>query len=261
MAFIMPTDMVCGYFDSREFGDIPFSPERAVTRYEIELYLTDGFYTVSDGEQYPIRQDHIRIARPGQRCYSKLPFTTYYIKFSADGELAGIMDTLPDYFPLYHTDEVRELMKRIMQLLSNEKDRPLAVYGKFLELLDRINADAVIPQIPNADFETVATAKAFMKEHYGEPIRLSDIAASVHLSGSYFHSLFVSVSGETPHDYLSRVRLDAAKRMLWDPRLPLDEIAEKCGFGCQQYFNAVFKKQMGTTPARYRKNLQKNYLL
>lgn len=52
----------------------------------------------------------------------------------------------------------------------------------------------------------------------------------------------------------------AAKEMLWNADKSISEIAEACGFGCQQYFTQTFKKHTGITPAKYRKRLLQNYL-
>ena len=46
-----------------------------------------------------------------------------------------------------------------------------------------------------------------------------------------------------------------------DSEIPITVVAEKSGFGCQQYLNKIFKKETGFTPAAYRKSCQENYIL
>ena len=100
-----------------------------------------------------------------------------------------------------------------------------------------------------------------MEAHYSQHITLKDIADSVHLSSIYFHNIFTSALGITPHQYLTNYRIEKVKEHLWNTQKSINEIAEITGFGCQQYLNKVFKKETGMTPAIYRKTFQKNYLL
>ena len=72
-------------------------------------------------------------------------------------------------------------------------------------------------------------------------------------------SFSAAVYGISPHKYLTDVRIAAAKEMLWESTIPLAEIAEKCGFGSQQYFNDTFKKTVGISPGRYRVQFAKKY--
>ena len=91
--------------------------------------------------------------------------------------------------------------------------------------------------------------------------KLSDIAEAVHLSPIHFHNIFTEGAGISPHKYLINCRIENAKKLLWDTEIPISDVAEKSGFGCQQYLNKIFKSETGLTPATYRKNFQDNYEL
>ncbi len=258
---ILPEDITCGYFDGSEFEDLTVSPQRTVTKYEIEFYLEDAGETVADNKTYRIFKDHIQIAKPGQRRHSQLPFSTMYLKFSADGALADKLKKAPEYFRSNHPDSIKKQLEEIILLLENADDS-LILYSRLLSVLHLILRDAELPKTYNArNHEIVSAAKAFMKAHYAEPIRLGDIAAAVNLSSTYFHNIFSADSGCSPHAYLIDVRISEAKKMLWDTTVGISEIAEKCGFGCQQYMNKIFKQQTGMSPGAYRKTFQQNYWL
>ena len=98
-----------------------------------------------------------------------------------------------------------------------------------------------------------------MRRLWQEDINLSVIASSVNLSSTYFHNVFTSTLNITPHDYLLEIRLSNAKRMLWESQLSIGEIAEKCGFGSQQYLTDTFKKSVGISPKKYRVQFAKKY--
>ena len=91
--------------------------------------------------------------------------------------------------------------------------------------------------------------------------KLKDIADNVYLSEIYFHNIFTESVGISPHQYLIDCRIENAKKLLWNSDIPICEVAEKSGFGCQQYLNKVFKKETGMTPVSYRKTFQQNYTL
>lgn len=255
----LPYDITCGYFDCSEFGNLTHSPRRKVLKYEIEFYLEDGFSTFADGKEYKIAKWHIQIAKPGQVRHTVLPFKTLFIKFQADGELAERLEKAPEYFRSSHPELLRDKLDEIIQL--NEKaDNDLLLYSRLLSLLNLILADSNIPQTYSVSYSTVSKAKRFIEEHYAEAIQLADIAAAVNLSPVYFHSIFSAATGYSPHNYLVACRIEAAKKLLWDPTVQMEFIAEQCGFGCQQYFSKIFKKQTGMTPGRYRKEFQKTYM-
>ena len=91
-------ELDCGCFDGSEFPDMRISPKRRAGRYEIEYYLTDAGVTYCDDEVYPIKADHIQIAKPGQQRYSQLPFNTMYLKFGVNNGLERLLDSAPAYF-------------------------------------------------------------------------------------------------------------------------------------------------------------------
>lgn len=260
-SLFLPYDITCGYFDCSEFAGLTVSPRREVTKYEIEYYLADGLTTTTDDVEYPVKKDHIRIASPGQHVFSRLPFHTMYLKFSANGILAEKFQAAPKYFAAVNTHKIKELLSEVIRL-SNDKNQELLFHSKLLEVLHVILGDSLLSNTPkNINVKVVETAKKYMDEHYSQPITLSDIATAVSLSPNHFHTVFKATYQMTPHEYLISKRISAAKEMLWDTQTGISEIAEKCGFGCQQYFSEVFKKEVGITPGKYRKSLQQNYFI
>lgn len=256
----LPENLICGYFDCSEFGNLKISPKRKVTKFEIELYLEDGLTTITENNIYEIKKNHIHIAKPGQIRYSYLPFSTAYLKFSATGEIADRLTETTEYFESRHPIIVRNKMDEIIML--NDDSNYLLLYSKLLSLLNLILSDAKAPNFRSGiNYEVISIAKRFTEKYFAEPIKLKDIAGSVNLSSIYFHNIFTETTGITPHQYLINCRIENAKKLLWNPKISISEIAEKSGFGCQQYFNKVFKKETGTTPAEYRKSFQQNYLL
>lgn len=256
----LPTNIVCGYFDCSKFNGLSVSPKRKVNKFEIEFYLEDGFSTWADDKEYQIKKYYIQIAKPGQIRYSHLPFKTAYLKFSVKGELYDKLIGCTEYFCCSHPEKVLEVLDEII-LLNENKANEILLHSRLLYLINLILNDSKNSTLQNEqNYEIIKKAKQFIKDNYMHQITLKEIAASVNLSQIYFHNIFTRVGGVSPHDYLINCRISAAKRLLWNTNVPLEIIAENCGFGCQQYFNKIFKKQTGTTPGKYRKEIQQNYL-
>lgn len=259
---ILPKNITCGYWDGSEFGSLTESPKRTVTQFEIEYYLTDAFTTTVDERIYQIKADYIQIAKPGQVRHSKLPFATLFLKFTAESTLHDELINAPEFFKAYHSHEIKELLRKIILLQETISQESLLFYSKLLVLLQMILEDSRISLVQNTrDYEIVLNAQFFMEQHFSENIRLSDIAASVNLSPIYFHNIFSTSCGQSPHEYLTDYRIKKAKEMLWHSENSISLIAEACGLGCQQYMNQVFKKYLNITPGQYRKQMKQNYVL
>ncbi len=255
----LPYHITCGYFDCSEFGTLNVSPKRTATKFEIEFYLEDGLETFADDTAYTIRKWHIQIAKPGQVRYSYLPFKTMYLKFCADGDLAARLMAAPEYFRSHHPEKMTDMLDEII-LLNEKADSPLLLHSQLLALLDLVLYDSEAPRLHDNHYPIVKQAKRYMEQHYAESVRLEDIATSVNLSPIYFHNLFTDACGCTPHEFLVQKRIAESKKLLWDSSVSLSEIAERCGFGSQQYFSKIFKKATGVPPGKYRKELQQQYL-
>ncbi len=258
--YIIPEIITCGYFNCFEkFGSLKKSPERISKCIEIELFLEDGYSTFINGKELKIIKNCILLAKEGSVRYSLLPFKTAYLKISASGELQHLLNTLPDYFPAVHTEKIVEALDEIFVLYEEKDKNQLLIGSKILPLIDYLIKDAnhYISDSPNA-YPVMHKAKKIIENRFCEKITTADIASEVNLSESRFRFLFGKTYGISPHQYLTHVRISSAKQMMWD-NTSMSEIAEKCGFGCQQYFNDIFKKETGMTPGKYKNELIRRY--
>ena len=93
----------------------------------------------------------------------------------------------------------------------------------------------------------------FMQANLAESIDLPAIAAVTGLSPSHFARQFRATTGVAPHQYLLRLRVDRAKRLLSGTDTPLVAVAFACGFANQEHLTRIFKRSSGITPAAYRR--------
>lgn len=103
-----------------------------------------------------------------------------------------------------------------------------------------------------AEPASIKTMKQFIQEHYSENLNLDTIAGSAFLSASYASRLFKKVLNISVMDYLLKIRIDEAKKMLKENELQIEEIAARAGYSDSSYFTKVFRKAEGVTPSQYR---------
>jgi transcriptional regulator GlxA family with amidase domain len=100
--------------------------------------------------------------------------------------------------------------------------------------------------------ERIETAVQWLKDHYGERVSISGMAKRALMSERNFQRRFRGEVGMTPHEYLSRVRLESARSLLDNTALPMDKIARHCGLFNGDHLRKQFVKRFGITPAEYR---------
>jgi two-component system response regulator YesN len=104
--------------------------------------------------------------------------------------------------------------------------------------------------------QAVYAVSEYIQNHFKEKVTIEDIAASVHLNGSYTSHLFRKTFGYTITDYLTYVRLENAKIVLADPTSNINDAAVESGFSDVSYFSRVFKKIEGISPREYKNKLK-----
>lgn len=105
----------------------------------------------------------------------------------------------------------------------------------------------------------VLSAINYIKKNYKEKITLEILARKFSYSKNYFQTIFKSIIGYTPQEYITNLRIEKAKLILNDPNILLIDISKECGFSSQAYFNYIFKQKTGLTPFEYRKGCIQNY--
>lgn len=92
----------------------------------------------------------------------------------------------------------------------------------------------------------------FVEANLGADIALADIAAVAGSSPFHFTRAFHIATGFPPYRYLVRRRIERARVLLREP-LSVVEVATRCGFRSPRQFAAMFKRTLGVSPARYRR--------
>jgi len=102
------------------------------------------------------------------------------------------------------------------------------------------------------DDPDVAAALRFIREHALEGINVADVVRRVPLSRRVLESRFKKILGRSPHDELTRLKLQRIKELLSETDLSLSEIARRTGFDHDEYMCVFFRKAEGMPPGKYR---------
>lgn len=100
---------------------------------------------------------------------------------------------------------------------------------------------------------SIQQAKKYIAEHSSDTnLSLNEVASQVNFSPNHFSAVFSAETGENFRDYLTRMRLEQAKKLLHTTRLKCSEIGYQCGYNDPHYFSLIFRKTFGMSPQKYR---------
>lgn len=155
----------------------------------------------------------------------------------------------------------------ILSLLSDERANADPSARLFLEqaidllCTQLVRAHSTFGALPDpapkrglADWQ-VRRVTTYMRSMLEQEIGLDELAALVNLSRFHFCTAFRLATGQTPHQWLTSLRIARAKEMLSDPLLPVTEIALCVGYQTPSSFAASFRKLVGATPSEFRRAL------
>lgn len=154
-------------------------------------------------------------------------------------KMSSLMDSMTKMRKVVDPSKIMEFLN----LLSTKND-----------LREFICAETKETTLPEERREKIEN---YIECNLGRKVKLDEVADQIGLSRLYFSLLFKKTFKERFADYINRKRIEKACRLLSSSVLPMEQIADNCGFKTVQYFNRAFKKVCGQTPGEYRKNTAK----
>ncbi len=133
-----------------------------------------------------------------------------------------------------------------------------AVIGGFIQLTSYLQREEIVPDyrkfFENSSFKKIFPIILYANEHFFEKVSLDDVCNTVHIDKFYLCKIFKKETGITFFQYLNRVRLQNAEKLLKETNKSITQISLECGFSTIQYFNLAFSKTKGCSPSLYRKS-------
>ena len=98
----------------------------------------------------------------------------------------------------------------------------------------------------------ILTAQQYLERHYQQSLSIQSIAQDIGMSPRNFSRRFKQATGDSPTEYLQRVRIEVAKELLISGSLSISQITEKSGFSDASYFSRTFQRYTQMKPNQYR---------
>jgi AraC-like DNA-binding protein len=106
-------------------------------------------------------------------------------------------------------------------------------------------------------YRRLCRARDFIAAHHETPLTLPEMARHAALSKYHFLRSFRRAFDETPHEFLTRVRLERAQRLLALGDASVTEICFDVGFSSLGSFSSLFTRAIGRPPSRYRREMRR----
>ena len=109
---------------------------------------------------------------------------------------------------------------------------------------------------PPPTLARLCRVRDLLRDLHSQPLTLGDCADEIDLSPWHLLRSFRAAFGETPHTYLTRVRIDRAAKLIALTGRPVTEVCFDVGFTSLGSFSTLFKRHTGMSPAAYRRRVR-----
>lgn len=240
-------------------------------------FIRSGFFEYrSYRRRDEVHAGRLLISKPGYehttRHIDNQPDVVTIFEFKRSFFEECILDVYGDKLPfIFRNNDIHSIMAnatpgleylhhRIWKKVQSGKYDPLQVDEWVIGLLEKVMellGSAVTPEnIPDPlkqfHLGTVERAREYILSRFREPVSLQQLAAHCLVSPFHFSRIFKSVTGSSPHQYLSAVRLEHARVLLAETTAPVSDIAYECGYNSPEHFVTAFKQFHKVNPSSLR---------
>lgn len=113
------------------------------------------------------------------------------------------------------------------------------------------------PAVHDELFRRLVRSRDYLAAGFGEPLRLHDAAREACLSPYHYQRMFRRTFGESPHEFLTRLRMDEAKRLLARDQLAVTDVCFAVGYESLGSFSTRFRSLVGQSPSEYQRSLRR----
>lgn len=254
----------CGYAQCQPFHN--FGPA-VRPNYLLHFILSGkGIYQVGE-KKYYLQEGQGFLIEPEAVTYyqadGKEPWTYLWVAFNGTKAPEYVNDLgLNSSHLTFHSEYGKELKRIVLQMLKTngqETSNQYHLQSLLYEFFSVLARDSIVyaDQENSKDNFYMNRAVSYIRNHYSEGIRVSDVAKYMCIDRSYLYKLFERSLQLSPQEFLCQFRISRAKELLTVSEQSIENVAFSCGYRDALVFSKAFKKQMGVTPTIYRKKHRK----
>ena len=166
---------------------------------------------------------------------------------------------------IYTNGGAYSFLNLVLFLVEKYFDRPIAIYcSKTFQIdMDRTSQSAffIFQTQKNHGDEMICEAQTYIEENLSGKISFEALASKLATSRRNFDRRFIKATGNTPVEYLQRVKVEVAKKTLEKGRKSIFKVMNEVGYSDDKAFREVFKKITGLSPLDYRAKYNKKAVL
>lgn len=167
--------------------------------------------------------------------------------------LYQIINQIPLLFVTYHQQIEEDPYLSAKTRLLQDMDRYKTLHELQKDITDFILYLDISMHRRYSTYPFIEKAISFINRHFTEDISMALVANECSVNYTYFSEKFKLVVGQNFNDYLKKLRIEAAKRLLQQGCYKVYEVASRSGFGDVKYFMKTFKEATGLSPGEYQR--------
>jgi transcriptional regulator GlxA family with amidase domain len=166
---------------------------------------------------------------------------------------------------IYTNGGAYSFLNLLLYLIEKYYDRQAAIYcSKVFQIeidRDRQSAFSIFSGQKQHDDEMVKKAQEFIESNLSEKISMEQLSSRFSVGRRSFDRRFIKATGNTPVEYVQRVKIESAKKAFETNRKTVNEVMYEVGYSDVKAFREVFKKITGMSPLEYRGKYNKEAVL
>ena len=236
-----------------------------------EAFCQNKFYFVTEGSFSITIAGTEYIAKPGDWFFIPADVAHQYHRF-----LDKPMEKYWMHFDIYPSANLLAALQVKHRVNAANEPQVLALFEEFgklcnsNDLTDRLKVKAIILNLlaeyirlagrqtkvfTDRQDEDMRNVLSYINENFKKNLTTEELAAVCHLHPTHFIRAFKLKTAQTPHQYITDIRMEYARQLLDRSDRSIVEIAEDAGFYDPAHFSRAFKRHFAMTPTQYRNAL------
>jgi len=255
-----------GYYAPRPGTEWRLNSPQAFCQNKFYLVTAGTFSLTIEGIEY--------IAKPGDWFFIPAKMPHHYHRFEDKP-----MEKYWMHFDIYPSANLLESLQVKHRVDATNEPKVWELFKEFgaicnsEDLTDRLKVKAIILNLlaeyirlagkqtkvlSDRQDEDMRNVLCYINENFKRNLTTRELAEVCHLHPTHFIRAFKTSTAQTPHQYITDIRMEYARQLLDRSDRSIVEIAEDAGFYDPAHFSRTFKQHFSLTPTQYRKTLPKN---